>query len=313
MFQLQRGNLLSVMDLCLQEHQVNLSISDKVLPFYLIEGNAPSSVFEDFTDTYPEVDRFRRDLAKKVLGVNVFPQTYGVLVNTDLQYSYAFNRRFADLNPEKSQIVFKTPEDILLEEAKGKDLSTSIIDDKDGNSFPKGLSNMVIRYAIVGQKGQGQGNLVEPPQARTSMLDRIQKDYEKKEIKLSGQTRRERFFLVQVPYETSKLQDFELTYINDFNQFQQKLAKRLFGEGRQENNYSVIFNKDLRMVAAFNTAFAHYDSKRKEIVYTAVEDVLLNVASNSDLSTMVSQRPKTIFTRPNRGPVRYRYAIVGKE
>jgi hypothetical protein len=153
------GNLVFTIKLCLQEHTVALQDSKQAASMYLIEVKAESSLRKDFLDTYePDLDDFKRQLAEKEIPDDQAEQTYGVLINTDLQYVYAFNRKFADIDRKVEKITFKNVEDVLIEMTKGSDLSETDVDVPPpimwGNSGGD-LSNTTFRYSVTGKKDQG--------------------------------------------------------------------------------------------------------------------------------------------------------------
>ena len=47
-----KGNLISTIEECLKEHQVEISDGKNVVPMYLIMGSAKSSLSKDFIDVY---------------------------------------------------------------------------------------------------------------------------------------------------------------------------------------------------------------------------------------------------------------------
>jgi hypothetical protein len=322
MIELSKGNLIETVRGCLEEHRVEIGSGEKSFPFYLIEGRAQSPLFDDFKDTYPEADGFKRRLAEKLTEKSKREQVYGILVDTGMKYSFAFNRKFGDLDRENKRISFKSVEELLigLTEAKGEDLAEADIFEGITVQIPHKLSdiaNLTLRYAVVGGKAgktQDSGDVkLGEVIGRMSMLDRILRDYSKREIVLRNSEAGEKFFLLNVGYETSRLDDFIKTYepFGGVDSFKMKVAEKLFGKQKVNNRYGIVFDRDLRMRLAFNTAFAHYDAKRKDILYTPVEDLLLSIDPKKDLSENLGVVPRPI---PRPGPpITFRYAIVGKK
>lgn len=325
MYKLEKGNLLGIIEGCLKEHQVDLAVDGSRVPFYLIESRVASPLAGDFADTYPEADDFKKRLAVKLLGDRPAEQVYGILVDTGLKYSFAFNRKFADLNSNKDRIVFKGVEDVLLEASEGKDLSEDCdlhpdqIDENHDDGNGGGMENIQIKYAIAGGKRSGSrknrrsstGVDLAASLSRNSMLDRIKLDYKKREIWLDSTEESERFFLVNTAYQTNRFEDFVKTYGNEISDFQRKLAQKLFGTSKEENNYGIVFSEDLTMKFAFNTGFAAYDPRKKSIVYMPAEDLLLLVDPKRDLSELPEPPIRRHF--PSVDSLILKYALVGKK
>jgi hypothetical protein len=319
--EIQKRNLLSTVKECLQEHQVELVGTQGVVPMYLIEVGASSPLFKDFIDTYNgDIDNFKRKLAEKTLVQNPSNQMYGVLVDTDLQYAFAFNRQFADLNRQRQRIAFKGVEDILLEHSSGQDLSQV---DMPEDSFPKfngggfDPGSTLIRYSITGKKGgkNNNENSREVSYERASLLDRIKTAYAKNEVKLKlDEDKTASFFLVTVPYETSRFADFMRTYDGEVDGFKEKLAKKTFGDGKVENQYGLLLTPVLQIQFAFNTQFGRYDAKSKSVIYTPSEEVLLGQTHEQKIDLSQVQPRPTSRPRPRRsgGPTVFRYALQGK-
>lgn len=309
--EIQKRNLLSTVKECLQEHQIELAV-----PMYLIEVGASSLLFKDFIDTYNgDVDNFKRKLAEKTLGQNPSNQMYGVLVDTDLQYTFAFNRQFADLDRQGQRIAFKSVEDILLEYSSGQDLSQGDMNEKKFPGFNSG--GTIIRYAITGGKGgkSNNGNGREVSYERVSLLDRVKTAYAENEVELKlDENKLAPFFLVTVPYETSRFADFMRTYEGEVNEFKEKLAKKTFGDGKVENQYGLLLTPNLQIQFAFNTQFGRYDSKSKSVIYTPSEEVLLRQTHKQKID--LSQVPPEPGSKPGQGRTPgstvFRYALQGK-
>jgi hypothetical protein len=116
MTQIEKRNLTDTITECFAEHQVDLDGKDGVAYMYLIEVSRPGSLAEDFIDTYKgEIDEFKEGLAKKMWPEDA-RQKYGVLVDQDLKYVFAFNREFADLKTVSpfQKIEFSDPEKLLI-------------------------------------------------------------------------------------------------------------------------------------------------------------------------------------------------------
>ena len=201
--EIEKRNLISTIHDCLKEHKVELSGKGGTVPFYLIEVGASHSLFGDFVDTYSgKIDPFQRRLAKNLLGTDQKSQTYGVLVDTDLKYNFAFNRKFADLDRKNKKIKFKDVEDYLLEVSnKGVEGPHPIHPNNDIDGL-----DTVFRYSIVGEKNKKTRNRVgEVDFEGKSLLDRISTLYSATLGKVKIRNKEKDFINRRISYETSKI------------------------------------------------------------------------------------------------------------
>ena len=315
-------NLLSTISRCLDEHRVTISGKKGNEVMRLIEVSVPSSTFSDFIATYNgDVLGFQKELAKKVMGEGISEQTYGVLINSDLQYSFAFNRKFGDLDRKKNKIHFTGVEELLLSlvNSSGAGAINPIIPNvptrpgRRSGGFRRG-GGLVMKYALEGKEDDSvpRGSIGKAVFERVSLLDRIKAQYDSdKRIGLLGENGV--FYLDNTHYKTSTADDFIATYGDEINDFQKELARRIFGKESQDNEYGVLFDSDLRMRFAFNSAFARYDSKSKKIVFTSPEEVLLNSCSGIDLSSSTSSPVLDDDWPSGSGSMEMRYALQGKK
>lgn len=96
-------------------------------------------------------------------------------------------------------------------------------------------------------------------------------------IILPGEDKKKSLYLIMITGETSKLDDFRITYNKEITALHLKIAKNVFGENKTENVYGVLVDDSLRMVFAFNRDFADYDRKKKAIIFKNVDDVLMDI------------------------------------
>ncbi|MFC1753839.1 hypothetical protein ACFL96_10690 [Thermoproteota archaeon] len=314
-------NLISTIDECMQEHEVVLAEGESTVSRFLIEVTAQSSPAKDFTDTYKgDVDKFRKKLAEKLLGKEPTIQTYGVLVTPELAFDFAFNRKFADLDREGNRIVFKNPEELLLEMSEGQDLSPQgSIPDTYMDSPSSDSGEMVFKYSLTGKKGgkkKANGKTVQFE--RASLLDRVKSAYDDAKVMVFTTAKRpKRFYLMEVPYKTSTFQDFLRTYDGEVDKFKKDLAKTLFGEDKKDNTYGILMDPNFRMRFAFNTAFANYDPETRQVVYTPLQELLLNESNERDMAAELARRSQSTRTsgvrRRRRGGMLMKYALAGKK
>jgi len=93
-------------------------------------------------------------------------------------------------------------------------------------------------------------------------------------VTLPEEKKRE-LILIEISASTSLYDDFCQTY-PDATAMHRKLAEKLFGKKQTQNVYGTLFDADLKVVFAFNRAFADYDRKKEKIIYTPVDELLLD-------------------------------------
>jgi hypothetical protein len=305
---------------CLRDHQVEIQGSNECVPMYLIEVKTQSSVRRDFIDTFKGIDDFKKKLAEKTLSDKAEEQTYGVLISSDLKYEFAFNRKFADYDSEMKKIVFKQDEDLLLEFSKKDDFSDieekvpdfGIFTPNDSISDDD-LLNTIIRYAITGKKGDGRKVDCSADFEQKSLLDRVKNEYSKNvsEVQLGGKI--QPVYFVEISYNTNTFDDFMQLYKAETDDFEGKLARKLFDKGKQKNQYVMLIDMNMQIIYAFNRKFQAYDESTKTISKTAVEEVLLEHSGSEDLSkSIMRQTKKAATSQPKQGSMVVMYGIVGK-
>jgi hypothetical protein len=239
--EIQKRNLISTIEDCLKEHQVTVSDDKNIEQMFLIQMSAPSTLLEDFMNTYNtsrSVEVVNNNYAKLLSTVLVgaakgttdVPQTYGVLVDTNLTCRYAFNMEFADFNKQEEKVVFKPIEDVL------KKCADEVIEKINKPRIVREPSwdNMVIKYSLKGGRGgpmikygfpeprdSNMGNFflqtVKQPGKvgfePNSLLDVIKKDFEKnKSVEVIINEKPQKFYLVDTTYTTIEYRDLEKVY-----------------------------------------------------------------------------------------------------
>lgn len=147
------NNVLNLIVKDLSRHEVEVTLpGEKVSKkFYLIIMEAKTSLFEDFKETYKEeATKLHLKIAKKMFGKKEKNYNYGVLVDKDNKYQYAFNTKFADYNKKKKIIEYKSVDEIIENNiVPVVDLSNF---SKPSNNytpnFSGGSSNGKIRYSL---------------------------------------------------------------------------------------------------------------------------------------------------------------------
>lgn len=278
-------NLVSTIEMCLQEHQVTIGQED----MYLVEFKIKSILHKDFMDTYSgELNEFKTKLAGKVFSHSKSKQSYGVLIDQDLRYRFAFNRKFADMDHEGKRIVFTNPEELLLGESKEIDLSREEGPepfDPVYDGFPGG--SMRIEYSLVGKKsGKKNKNIGSATFERQSLLDRVS-DYFGEKVKIGG----DEFFVITTSYKTSSVDDLIRTYGDEMDEFKQQLAEKIYPEERI-NKYDLIVSGDLQIVFAYNKEFGSMDRDTGIISYKPIEEVLLEKTGDKPVEKPLTSLPQ---------------------
>jgi hypothetical protein len=340
---IEERNLKGTIENCLKEHSVQLTTENKDATMYLIEVNSDlgktqpkNAVFKDFKMTYPEADKFQTALAKKVFHSGR-QRVYGVLVDKNLQFQFAFNRLFADMNHEK-KIEFKELEELLLGLAQPGDIDLSInspainIDDFTGsdggfgNGFGGGMDGIVLRYSLSGHKNgqKGAGVYQNINFERANLIERVKETYKDNLHTVTlGVKKKRDFFIIQTRYETSLLQDFLDTYDDVLTPFQKKIAPELIKEEKHKpirginpsvldsfpkgNEYVLLLDESLQIQFAYNTKFAAYDAESQQILYANPEEILLGKSSSpfdalDEVAIKVFETAKKTF--PKRSSMR---------
>ncbi|MFA6228129.1 MAG: hypothetical protein WC668_02980 [Patescibacteria group bacterium] len=157
------GNVLSFLRRDLQRHQVKVKLSnpqEQASPdeaaqnYYLIIMRGQTKPAEEFMAVYSE-ETGMVNLANRIFGTEETVCDYGVLLNEDLQIIFAFNRLFADYDPEKQEVVFKTAERALIDQLNRNrnDGLPSFPDSPDDSNmmtlyggFPESPGTALVRY-----------------------------------------------------------------------------------------------------------------------------------------------------------------------
>jgi hypothetical protein len=333
--EIDKRNLVSTISECLKEHQVNLKSNNGDVPMYLIEVNAPGNLELDFLSTYAgEVDDFKQKLAKKIFKNSDKAQSYGVLIDEDLKYTFAFNRKFGDINIKDKKISFKSVEDVLVDST-----STNFKYEED-TEFPEqpvrprpsfrpdtlirysltGKKDFTVKYGLIGRRDEVQDTNSIVSFDKENLLDRIKNFYSENTVVLDVDGKKQKFFAVNVKYNTSTLNDFQRMYDAEIDDFKIKLAKKTFGFGKTNNEYVLLINQDMQIAYVYNTKFAEYDKGTNSIKFVNVEDALLdNGGAKKDITDIFPQRrkvePPKEYPAPRRpsGHTRILYCLQGKK
>ncbi len=277
----------------LDEHKVVLTDGTNVGEFYLIEVDADGTLISDFLKVYSRLGKFKQDLARKRLANDRNRQTYGVVVDEQMQYVFAFNRELGWV--KEGQIVVAEAGSFLLDYAGPTSFFSSQVKNSDLD-----LTAAPVRFKNI------------------SLLDRVAQEYAKHTVQVEGQE----MILVNFNYSSPTLQDCLETYRQELtDEFKLRVATQKFGEGNQSNTYGVFFDHDLRMHFVFNECFAHFNREKGELLYTSLEEVLLgNDKKISKTSPPVEPAltiPKFLHPRDPFNKVctggRICYAIIGPE
>jgi hypothetical protein len=136
---------------------------------------------------------------------------------------------------------------------------------------------------------------------KADLADIVKKESQK--LLISG----EEYLVYNIKSRRSLLDDY-LTVYADTKKRNKELAKRVFKTGNLENNhlqnnYSLVFDKDMKLVYAFNTAFFDYDPK-SGIVLKSAEEVLLDYI-NRQSGGLVPDKPEPIPNLPDGPQAKY--------
>ena len=110
-----KGNLTDTYIACLDEHRVFINGE----PFYLIKTFYGTNTREDFLRTFSnELDADLYQKAEIIPNALAFNE-YGVIYDLSLRVVAVFNMQFATYDFQKRKVIFREPEDILLDYYKG--------------------------------------------------------------------------------------------------------------------------------------------------------------------------------------------------
>jgi len=267
----------------LGEHELIITDGTNAGKFFLIEVDARAKLFDDYKETFAKKGGLQVKVAKKVLKTD--SQTYGVVIDQDLQYVFAFNRQFADFHG--NQLKFVDPERYVL------DVVENGVQGKRG--LPKDNESDL-------EVTDGKVEFTHP-----SLMGRVVGKYTKERVEIDGQN----YFLVDFSYTTSFLQDLVRTYGDDVDQFKRKLAEEKFGDEKKSHRYGVLFDEDLRMRFVYNKEFAEFEDGA--IVFTSLDDILVppKVEEKRSIMDELDWTPPRSFSRPRCTGGRACYALVG--
>ena len=146
------NNVLDLLKEELKKHKVLVKLSGekKAKSYFLIAFQAEIDFIEDMKATYgKKVESIHIKLAKKLHGSKKKFFEYGVLVDKDLNFIFAFNRLFADYDKKNKEIKYKDIDDVLVEGTKVQleDLLPIKPKPPAKPSFPGG--NLVMRYSLA--------------------------------------------------------------------------------------------------------------------------------------------------------------------
>ena len=304
--EVEKRNLISVINSCLQEHVVTISDGATTGKLALVQVKAKSPPARDFAATFPEVNGFSQTLTARVLGDESRPETYGVLVNADMVVVYAFNMRFGALDRDRHKIKFCDPRVYLrklvdekkreAEAPQNEHIVTVPLDWPEGDAprehedaqvattgivdvidTDMALGDMEMKYAFVGAKPQlgSTPSTSMPAFERPSLLPHIKEAYAEKRVVLMVNGEPQTFTLIDTNYITDTRADFQTTYAPELAYAPPSVKSAVavkFMKGM--NKYTLILDENWRVAGAFNQRFARYDPDRQAVLYQTFEDAL---------------------------------------
>lgn len=288
----QRNILESTFRNILEEHKLIVTDGTNVNEIYLIEVDPGTTLLADFETTFPDMKGFKLDAARKSLGKDEGKQTYGVAIDTDLQYVFAFNRQFAEFANNK--LVFTNPKDIIL------------------NNIEHGAKK---KFDFDPKTNTGEGLTVTEEAVKfthPSLVSKIMDYYADHRISIDYST----YLLVEFEHKTPTLRDLEGTYKEELSKdsFKKRVAEGKFGDKLETNTYGVLFDENLKMKFVFNTKFAEFEAV-EGLVYQPLEELLLD---NGRKAPQGSPLDSLEFDLPSPRPSRRRcfggracYALTG--
>ncbi|TXT66479.1 MAG: hypothetical protein BAJALOKI1v1_290001 [Promethearchaeota archaeon] len=96
----------------------------------------------------------------------------------------------------------------------------------------------------------------------------------------------QKFYLIKTFYGTNTKEDFLKTYQNSLDQdLMEKIA--IIPDIKAYNEYGIVYNLSLEVVAVFNMKFADYNRNLQKIVFRTPEEVLISF-HKGDFSTIKS-------------------------
>jgi hypothetical protein len=119
-------------------------------------------ILPDFLRAYPDLTDLQRTLAEQIMKGLKMDSRYGYLISHPIdssplpQLKYVFNTHFARYDHQTKRIVFKTPQEVILEHASRRDLSRTDLPPLDTpwhrppQSYRGGSG--VAEYALIGRR-----------------------------------------------------------------------------------------------------------------------------------------------------------------
>ncbi|HUX99741.1 MAG TPA: hypothetical protein VMV49_09325 [Candidatus Deferrimicrobium sp.] len=95
------------------------------------------------------------------------------------------------------------------------------------------------------------------------------------------------FYLIKTFYGTNTREDFFCTFSNELDTDLYKKAE-IIPDTIAFNEYGVIYDLSLRVVAVFNMQFAYYDFQKRKVIFRGPEDILLDYYKESPKFTQKS-------------------------
>jgi hypothetical protein len=155
------SNVIELIRTDIKRHQVEVILpgEEKSRMLFLIEVVAKTSKVEELPLVYGEkVSSLHLKVAEKIFGKQESENVYGVFVDENLKYVFAFNRDFADYNPEKRCVEYKELDDILVEKVEPRKVEPLTIPrsprSRDRGRGGLGGGHTVLKYSLTEKKAE---------------------------------------------------------------------------------------------------------------------------------------------------------------
>jgi hypothetical protein len=113
-------------------------------------------------------------------------------------------------------------------------------------------------------------NLTQLLDGKGNLTDTYRSCLEEHKVSING----EEFYLIKTFYGTNTRQDFLTTFSASLDA--DLLAKAsIIPDQLTYNEYAILYDTSLQVVAVFNMKFAHYDFSQHKILFRSPEDILL--------------------------------------
>ncbi|MFX1295272.1 MAG: hypothetical protein ACFFD2_10525 [Promethearchaeota archaeon] len=119
-----KGNLKDTYISCLEEHKVMINGQ----PFYLIKTFYGTNTRQDFLRTFSNQLDYNLSEKANMIPDKIAYNEYAVLYDSSLKVVAVFNMKFAYYDFVAQKIIFRNPEDILLDFYKGKKFTQKSLD-----------------------------------------------------------------------------------------------------------------------------------------------------------------------------------------